>query len=82
MATEEEFIPTSNVLYAAHKHIGKRCNEVSMNFLRCKKRDLDPNVCLKEGEAVMGCLGAVLKDLRSSCLSSMDTYSQCLDKYR
>ena len=55
MATEEEFIPTSNVLYAAHKHIGKRCNEVSMNFLRCKKRDLDPNVCLKEGEAVMGC---------------------------
>mmetsp|Transcript_3887 Transcript_3887/g.11248 ORF Transcript_3887/g.11248 Transcript_3887/m.11248 type:complete len:102 (-) Transcript_3887:908-1213(-) len=78
---EEDIIPTSSVLYAAHKHIGERCKEVSMTFLRCKKRDLDPSVCLKEGEAVMICMGKVLKDLRASCKSSMDTYEQCLDRY-
>jgi len=56
---DSEIVPTSSVLYAAHKHIGERCKDVSMAFLRCKKRDLDPSVCLKEGEAVMGCLGTV-----------------------
>ena len=56
---EEELVPTSNVLYAAHKHIGERCKDVSMAFLRCKKKDLDPSVCLNEGQAVLGCLGVV-----------------------
>ena len=56
---EEPILPTSNVLYAAHKHIGERCKEASMTFLRCKNRDLDPAACLKESEAVMGCLGTV-----------------------
>ena len=55
----EELVPTSNVLYAAHKHIGERCKDVSTSFLKCKKKDLDPSVCLNEGKAVLGCLGTV-----------------------
>merc|ERR1739847_107887 len=55
--------------------------DVSTSFLKCKKKDLDPSVCLNEGKAVLGCLGTVLKDLRSSCLSEVDSYSQCLDHY-
>ena len=80
MAEQEgEVLPTSSVLYAAHKHIGERCKEVSMNFLRCKKKDLDPSACLKQGEAVMSCMSTVLKDLRSSCTNDMRAYSECLD---
>ena len=59
MTDTEEVLPTSSVLYTAHKHIGKRCNDVSMKILRCKKKDLDPSVCLNEGKAVLGCLNDV-----------------------
>ncbi|OIV89876.1 hypothetical protein TanjilG_18596 [Lupinus angustifolius] len=48
-------IPTSSVLMAASKHIGIRCHSENLEFLKCKKKDQNPEKCLEQGRQVTRC---------------------------
>jgi hypothetical protein len=56
MADAAEAPATSATLYAVHKHVASRCAGVSAAFLACKQGDQNPEVCLKQGAAVTGCV--------------------------
>lgn len=49
-------IPTSAVLTAAAKHIQFRCQEENVAFLKCKKKDPNPEKCLDQGRQVTRCV--------------------------
>ena len=51
-----EPIPTSAVLMAASRHIGLRCEAENLEFLRCKKKDPNPEKCLDKGQQVTRCV--------------------------
>ncbi|KAL0291188.1 UNVERIFIED_CONTAM: NADH dehydrogenase [ubiquinone] 1 alpha subcomplex subunit-B [Sesamum calycinum] len=51
-----EPIPTSSVLMAAAKHIGTRCRNENLAFLKCKKDDPNPEKCLDKGRQVTQCV--------------------------
>ena len=53
---EAEAPATSATLYAVHKHVAARCGDVSAAFMACKAADRNPEVCLKQGAAVTGCV--------------------------
>lgn len=49
-------IPTSSVLMASSKHIGTRCHSENVAFLKCKKKDPNPEKCLDTGREVTRCV--------------------------
>ncbi|KAG5070903.1 hypothetical protein JHK86_006114 [Glycine max] len=49
-------IPTSAVLMASSKHIGIRCHSENLEFLKCKKKDQNPENCLDKGRDVTRCV--------------------------
>lgn len=49
-------IPTSAVLTSASKHIGLRCQPENIAFLKCKKKDPNPEKCLDKGRQVTRCV--------------------------
>ncbi|KAM7257261.1 hypothetical protein ACFE04_013002 [Oxalis oulophora] len=55
-----EPIPTSAVLTAASKHIGIRCQSENVAFLKCKKKDPNPEKCLERGRDVTRCVLGLL----------------------
>lgn len=48
--------PTSAVLMAISKHIAIQCGKENQDFVGCKRRDANPENCLKEGEKVTRCV--------------------------
>ncbi|KAH7522451.1 hypothetical protein FEM48_Zijuj07G0139700 [Ziziphus jujuba var. spinosa] len=54
-------IPTSAVLMASSKHIAFKCQAENVEFIKCKKKDPNPEKCLEKGKQVTRCvLGLVL----------------------
>ncbi|CAL9774130.1 unnamed protein product [Musa acuminata subsp. burmannicoides] len=51
-----EPIPTSAVLMAAAKHIATRCRAENVAFIKCKKKDPNPEKCLDKGRHVTSCV--------------------------
>ncbi|RZR89814.1 hypothetical protein BHM03_00017605 [Ensete ventricosum] len=51
-----EPIPTSAVLMAAAKHIAARCRAENVAFIKCKKKDPNPEKCLDKGRQVTSCV--------------------------
>ncbi|RZS23612.1 hypothetical protein BHM03_00056579 [Ensete ventricosum] len=51
-----EPIPTSAVLMAAAKHITQRCRAENVAFIKCKKKDANPEKCLDKGRQVTSCV--------------------------
>ncbi|KAK8464792.1 hypothetical protein PHAVU_010G084500 [Phaseolus vulgaris] len=49
-------IPSSSVLMASSKHIGIRCHSENLEFLKCKKKDPNPEKCLDKGRNVTRCV--------------------------
>lgn len=49
-------VPASSVLMSASKLIASECGGVSKAFVACKKGNPNPEACLREGEAVTGCV--------------------------
>ncbi|CAB4293384.1 unnamed protein product [Prunus armeniaca] len=49
-------IPTSAVLTAASKHIQFQCQAENVAFLKCKKKDPNPEKCLDKGRQVTRCV--------------------------
>ncbi|QCE02891.1 NADH dehydrogenase [Vigna unguiculata] len=49
-------IPSSSVLMASSKHIGIRCHSENLDFLKCKKKDPNPEKCLDKGRDVTRCV--------------------------
>jgi len=49
-------IPSSSVLMASSKHIGIRCHSENLEFLKCKKKDPNPEKCLDKGRDVTRCV--------------------------
>ncbi|XP_044499603.1 NADH dehydrogenase [ubiquinone] 1 alpha subcomplex subunit 8-B-like [Mangifera indica] len=73
-----EPIATSAVLMAVSKHIGTRCQLENVEFLKCKKRDPNPEKCLDKGRQVTTCVLGLLKDLHQRCTKQMDDYAGCM----
>ncbi|CAN0856036.1 NADH dehydrogenase [ubiquinone] 1 alpha subcomplex subunit 8-B [Linum grandiflorum] len=71
-------IPTSAVLMSASKHIGRRCFEENVAFIKCKKQDPNPEKCLDKGRQVTRCVLGLLKDLHQRCTKEMDDYVGCM----
>ncbi|XLU82425.1 hypothetical protein S245_005845, partial [Arachis hypogaea] len=71
-------IPTSSVLMAASKHIGVRCQAENVEFLKCKKKDQNPEKCLDKGRDVTRCVLGLLRDLHQKCTKEMDDYVGCM----
>lgn len=51
-----EPVPTSSMLMASSKHIGMRCHSENVDFLKCKKKDPNPEKCLDKGREVTRCV--------------------------
>ncbi|KAM0962825.1 hypothetical protein ACFX13_022324 [Malus domestica] len=73
-----EPIPTSAVLTAAAKHIQFNCQAENVAFLKCKKKDPNPEKCLDKGRQVTRCVLTLLKDLHQRCTTEMDGYVGCM----
>ncbi|KAK8947332.1 NADH dehydrogenase [ubiquinone] 1 alpha subcomplex subunit 8-A [Platanthera zijinensis] len=71
-------IPTSSVLIAASKHIAVRCRAENMAFIKCKRKDQNPEKCLDKGREVTHCVLSLLKSLHQTCPKEMDAYAGCL----
>ncbi|OAY27830.1 NADH dehydrogenase [ubiquinone] 1 alpha subcomplex subunit 8-B isoform X2 [Manihot esculenta] len=71
-------IPTSAVLTASSKHISTRCLQENVSFLKCKKKDANPEKCLDKGQEVTRCVLGLLKDLHQKCTKEMDAYVGCM----
>ncbi|KAL4539788.1 hypothetical protein Ndes2437B_g01860 [Nannochloris sp. 'desiccata'] len=73
--------PTSAVLMAISKHIATRCSKVNRAYINCKENDANPEKCLKEGDAVTGCVIELLKELNTKAPSQLKAYCECMDYY-
>merc|ERR1712146_190340 len=70
---------TSSAMLAAHSELAASCASQSAAFMDCKARDADPRQCLAEGEKVISCFAATLKNLRAKCPDAINGYVACLD---
>ncbi|KAK8613060.1 hypothetical protein V6N13_104382 [Hibiscus sabdariffa] len=55
-----EPIPTSSVLMSAAKHIEIKCMSENVEFLKCKKKDPNPEKCLDKGRQATRCALGVM----------------------
>lgn len=46
---------TSAELYAMSKHLGVRCGDLQIAYMRCKEKYNHPEDCLQEAKAVVRC---------------------------
>ena len=69
-----EPIPTSAVLMAASRHIGLRCEAENLEFLRCKKKDPNPEKCLDKGQQVTRCVLGLYVSLSLTLISFYSSY--------
>ncbi|THU60119.1 hypothetical protein C4D60_Mb07t09260 [Musa balbisiana] len=74
-----EPIPTSAVLMAAAKHIATRCRAENVAFIKCKKKDPNPEKCLDKGRHVTSCVLNVQK-LHEAKLLTISTMTLLLSK--
>ncbi|XP_057956721.1 NADH dehydrogenase [ubiquinone] 1 alpha subcomplex subunit 8-B [Malania oleifera] len=74
-------VPTSAVLMASSKHISSKCLQENVAFLKCKKKDPNPEKCLEKGYEVTRCVLGLLKDLHQRCTKEMDAYAHCMYYY-
>ena len=47
--------PTSAVLMSISKHLATKCNKQSKDYIECKRRDKNPESCIREGDTVTAC---------------------------
>ncbi|KAE8725894.1 NADH dehydrogenase 1 alpha subcomplex subunit 8-A [Hibiscus syriacus] len=73
-----EPIPTSSVLMSAAKHIEIKCMSENVEFIKCKKKDPNPEKCLDKGRQATRCALRVLKDLYERCKDPMEAYVGCM----
>ncbi|KAG8484621.1 hypothetical protein CXB51_023813 [Gossypium anomalum] len=73
-----EPIPTSSVLMAAAKHIEINCMSENVEFLKCKKKDPNPEKCLDKGRQATRCALGLLKELYQRCKDPMEGYVGCM----
>ncbi|KAK8510923.1 hypothetical protein V6N13_037674 [Hibiscus sabdariffa] len=73
-----EPIPTSSVLMSSAKHIEIKCMSENVEFLKCKKKDPNPEKCLDKGRQATRCALGVLKDLYQRCKDPMEAYVGCM----
>ncbi|KAK8539377.1 hypothetical protein V6N12_043003 [Hibiscus sabdariffa] len=67
-----EPIPTSSVLMSAAKHIEIKCMSENVEFLKCKKKDPNPEKCLDKGRQATRCaLGVKHRSLLISLIVEM-----------
>lgn len=78
---DQEALPTSAVVMSIAKHIAIRCHDQNVAFMQCKKADRNPETCLKEGNAVSGCVIDILKDLNARCPEQLKNFHECMDYY-
>jgi NADH dehydrogenase (ubiquinone) 1 alpha subcomplex subunit 8 len=79
---EGQGAPTSALLMAASKHIALSCARVNEAYIQCRdKNHNNPTACLKEGEAVTGCVVNLLSDLNKKCPDQLRSYCECMDYY-
>ncbi|POO02369.1 CHCH [Trema orientale] len=71
-------IPTSAVLMASSKQISVKCQAENVAFLKCKKKDPNPEKCLDKGQQVTRCVLGLLRDLHQRCTKEMDAYVGCM----
>uniref|UniRef100_A0A803MM03 Uncharacterized protein n=1 Tax=Chenopodium quinoa TaxID=63459 RepID=A0A803MM03_CHEQI len=71
-ASVEEPIPTSAVLMAASKHISTRCRDENIAFLKCKKKDQNPEKCLDKGQQVTRCVFTLFLWYKSWLIFAVD----------
>ncbi|MBA0871006.1 hypothetical protein Goshw_019961 [Gossypium schwendimanii] len=76
-----EPIPTSSVLMSSAKHIEIKCMSENVEFLKCKKKDPNPEKCLDKGRQATRCALGVLKDLYQRCKDPMEAYVGCMYYY-
>ncbi|PKA66900.1 NADH dehydrogenase [ubiquinone] 1 alpha subcomplex subunit 8-A [Apostasia shenzhenica] len=74
-------IPTSAVLMAASKHLAVKCRSENLAFIKCKKKDPNPEKCLDKGREVTHCVLNLLKSLHQTCPKELDAYAGCLYYY-
>ncbi|XP_068660044.1 NADH dehydrogenase [ubiquinone] 1 alpha subcomplex subunit 8-B [Aristolochia californica] len=71
-------IPTSAVLMVSSKHMAEKCRTENTAFIKCKKRDPNPEKCLDKGQQVTSCVLNLLKGLHDRCSKEMDAYAGCM----
>jgi NADH dehydrogenase (ubiquinone) 1 alpha subcomplex subunit 8 len=49
-------VPVSSVLLAVSRQIASTCAAQNRAFLDCKRRDKNPETCLKQGDEVTSCV--------------------------
>lgn len=76
-----EPITTSSVLMASSKHIASKCRSENVAFLKCKKKDPNPEKCLDKGQEVTRCVLSLLKSLHQRCTKEMEAYAGCMYYY-
>lgn len=66
---------------AISKHIAIQCGKENQDFVGCKRRDANPENCLKEGEKVTRCVIDLLKDVSGKHSGELKSFYECLDYY-
>lgn len=71
----------STELLAASFLIAETCPDSMKAFMECKKKNMDPEACLKHGSLVTNCANEVVKKIRSEANSNyaFTVLSSCLN---
>ncbi|OAF67706.1 hypothetical protein A3Q56_04561 [Intoshia linei] len=70
---------TSAPLRAVSMHMGKKCDELSKEYMLCTKEEKDPRICLEYGKMLTACGNNLLKDIKKNCAASFTKHWKCLD---
>lgn len=73
--------PTSAVLMSISKHLATKCNKQSRDYIECKRRDKNPESCLKEGDTVTACAIDTLKEAQQKAPKEFKAFYECMDYY-
>ncbi|KAK9919047.1 hypothetical protein WJX75_008974 [Coccomyxa subellipsoidea] len=63
------------------KHLAARCSKQSKAFIECKRKDKNPEACLKEGDAVTACAIETLKLAQEKAPQEFKAFYECMDYY-
>ncbi|KAI8472179.1 MAG: hypothetical protein J3K34DRAFT_215326 [Monoraphidium minutum] len=72
---------TGAELYAMSKHLGVRCGELQIAYMRCKEKYNHPEDCLQEAKAVVRCSDNLLLEMLEKAPREFKDYCECLDYY-
>lgn len=84
LPTDEELnhkeIPlTHNFLLSSAMWLGKYCDNQCKEFMLCRKEEMDPRKCLKEGHDVTDCGLEFFRKVKKTCREELEWYTKCLD---